>query len=107
MATDVERLVVRLEATQAKFEKQLAKANQTADRSARKIESRFKRMNSGISARFSRLGLQLGAALASGAALRSAQQFIDAATRIDNGLKVAGLSGDELTKVYDKLFASA
>ena len=32
MATDEERLIVRLEATQARFEKQLAAASRSADR---------------------------------------------------------------------------
>ncbi len=107
MAVDVERLIVRLEASQAKFEKQLAKANGTADRRARQIERRFSKMNSAIGSQFSRLGLQLGAAFAGGAAIRGAQQLIDAATRIENALKVAGLSGEELARVYDKLFESA
>src|SRR5690606_33276322 len=35
------------------------------------------------------------------------QQLIDAATRIDNALKVAGLSGQELERVYSRLFESA
>ncbi len=107
MATEVERLIFRLEATQAKFEKQLARANQTADKRARAIEARFAKMNKTISAGATRLGGALGAAFLSGSAVRGAQQLIDAATRIENALKVAGLSGRELTSVYDTLFESA
>ena len=39
--------------------------------------------------------------------LRGIQNFSDAATRIDNALKVAGLSGEELEKVYGRLRDSA
>lgn len=107
MATDVERLIVRLEATQRQFEKQLQAANQTANRRARQIESRFTRMNKHLSAGASRLGAQLAAAFAGAASIRAAQQLIDASVRVENALKVAGLSGAELTRVYDRLFESA
>lgn len=103
MATDTQRLIVSLEAQVTKFERALAKANGVANKQSRAIEKRFDAMNSAVAARFARLG---GIVL-SGAALRGAQQLIDTATRIENALKVAGLSGDELSKVYDRLFASA
>lgn len=103
MATDVERLIVRLEATQSKFEKQLAAANRTANRRATSIERRFTQMNKRIGA-----SLQgIGTALVAGISIRGAQRLIDASTRIENALKVAGLTGDELAGVYDRLFASA
>jgi len=107
MATDAERLLIRLEVTQAKFEKQLAKANGTVNRRARSMERRFDKMNRTIGSGASRLGGRLVAAFASVAALRGAQALVDASTRINNALKVAGLSGAELTNVYDKLFESA
>jgi tape measure domain-containing protein len=47
------------------------------------------------------------AVLAGGAGLAGAQRLVDASTRITNALKVAGLSGTELSGVYDRLFASA
>lgn len=50
MATDVERLIVRLEATQRQFERQMQGANRTAHRHAREIETRFQRMNRNLSA---------------------------------------------------------
>jgi len=70
---------------------------------AKQIESRFAGMNRSINSQFARIG----GAFAGAVSLRGAQQLIDASTRIDNALKVAGLSGDELTRVYDRLFASA
>lgn len=103
MPTETERLLIRLEATQAKFEKQLAGANRTANRRANQIERRFSQMNRRVSASLS----GMLAPLVAGLSLRGAQQLIDAATRIENSLKVAGLSGEELGAVYDRLFASA
>ncbi|HEU4985391.1 MAG TPA: tape measure protein [Nitrososphaera sp.] len=107
MATDLERLVVQLSADVKRYENALNKAMGQTNRQARRIEQRFSKMNSAIGAQFTRLGAVAAGAFASGAALRGAQQLIDAATRIENSLKVAGLSGEELTKVYDSLFASA
>jgi tape measure domain-containing protein len=49
--------------------------------------------------------LAAGAGIGLGAA--GAQKLIDATTRIDNALKVAGLSGRELDSVYKSLYASA
>jgi hypothetical protein len=53
-----------------------------------------------------------GAALAAkafvgGAALKGAQALIDTSTRIDNALKVAGVSGEQLNQVYASLYDSA
>lgn len=107
MATEVETLLLRLEATQAKFEKQMKAAYSSADRNSRRIESRFARMNKSIGGSFNALQGVMVRAFAAAAAARGAQQLIDSATRIENALKVAGLAGTELTKVYDQLFQSA
>jgi hypothetical protein len=45
MATDLERLVVAMEARTREFERQLARANGVANRQARAIETRFQAMN--------------------------------------------------------------
>ena len=91
MPTDVERLVVRLEATQAKFEKQLAAANRTASRRANQIERRFASMNRTIGNGISRAARGWAAALAAGFTVNTVKRLSDAATRIDNALKIAGL----------------
>ena len=107
MATDVERLIVRLEATQRQFERQLAAANATANRRARQIESRFAQMNRKLGQSFAGLGRSLAAGFAAGFTVRELKQLSDAATQIDNALKVAGLSGAELDRVYGRLRDSA
>jgi len=48
VATDLERLVVSLEANISKYEKSLAKAMSGTDKAARGIEDRFKKINPGV-----------------------------------------------------------
>lgn len=103
MATDMQRLIVSLEAQTKKFENALNKANGVANKRARAIESRFALMNKNATAGLARLG----GAFAGAAALRGAQELIDASIRVENALKIAGLSGENLTHVYDELFKSA
>lgn len=55
-AQDLQRLVVSLEANYRKLEKELAKANGVAQKSARKIEKDFEKSNRGIAAGFAALG---------------------------------------------------
>ncbi|MCM2504563.1 tape measure protein [Aureimonas altamirensis] len=106
MASEVERLLVRLEVSQNKFERQMAAISSSADRSARRVESRFASMNKKLQSQFSGLG-GLAGAFAGIASARGAQQLLDAATRITNSLRVAGLEGEALTSVYNQLFESA
>lgn len=103
MARDVESLVVSLSADIKRFERELRRANGVTDKQMRDIERRHKQAADTVSRTMGRLG----GALAGGAALKGAQALIDTATRIENALKVAGVSGAELTTVYDSLFASA
>ncbi|AKR55701.1 putative tail length tape measure protein [Devosia sp. H5989] len=101
--TDVERLVVSLEASVTKFERAMSRASGQADQTARKIETRFTRMKAVTSNALGNVFALAGAGLS----LRAAQQVIDASTRIENSLKATGLAGEDLTKVYDALFRSA
>lgn len=56
MAVEVETLLVRLEATQRKFEKQLKAANDNANKRAGKIERRFFKMNKSLTRSFVNTG---------------------------------------------------
>ncbi|MEX4006945.1 tape measure protein [Neoaquamicrobium sediminum] len=53
------------------------------------------------------IGTSFAKALAIAGGARGIQSLIDSATRIENALKVAGLEGDNLRAVYDRLFQSA
>jgi hypothetical protein len=48
VATDLERMIVRLEASLTQFDRDMKRASGIADRSARQIETRFQRMNKQI-----------------------------------------------------------
>lgn len=110
MATDLERLVVSLDADIKKFEKSLNRAVGTFNDETRKIEKRAKDMNKSVNTSFSELGTGvrgLFAGVAVGAAAREMIRLSDAATRVTNALKVAGLSGNQLETAYQSLYASA
>ncbi|HWM81640.1 MAG TPA: tape measure protein [Pseudolabrys sp.] len=103
MATDLEKLVVQLSADIKGYENALNKAKAATNRQMRSIEKRHRQSVDVVAASMGKIGAALGGA----AALKSAQQLIDTSTRIDNALKVAGVSGQQLTAVYDALYASA
>lgn len=118
MPDDNAKLLIVLEAQSKKLQNQLADATKTIDRFAAQTNRRFDAMNSKNAASFEALNRKvgvslgamqrgIGAAFAGAAALRGAQQLIDASTRIENSLKVAGLAGEELDGVYDALADSA
>lgn len=60
MATDEERLLVRIEAQLRQFEKAMGQATGSADKAARKIETRFKKMESTLSGVGKAFGVGLG-----------------------------------------------
>ncbi|TAZ76557.1 tape measure protein [Rhizobium ruizarguesonis] len=107
MATDGERLVVLLEARISDFEKNLQRANRTANSNFRAIEKSATTMSGRLGAVTRDVGARIAAVFIAGASARGAQTLIDSATRVQNALKVAGLEGKNLKTVYDALFASA
>lgn len=110
MATDLERLVVSLDADIKKFDSSLKKAVATFNGETRKVEKRAKDMQRNVNSSFSDLGKGLAVGAATGgltAGVMAFKQLADGATRTQNALKVAGLSGQELSRVYDDLFEAA
>ncbi len=103
MADDLTRLLVSMEANIKAYEKEMKRGVDVTKKALRDVERRHKQSADVVSRTMGRMG----AALAGGAALKGAQALIDTATRIDNALKVAGVSGEQLSRVYDSLFASA
>ncbi len=107
MATDLERLVVQLSADVKGYQNALNRAQGITNRQARAIESRFASMNKRLTASYSGVAAGAAKAFALIGGAQGFRQLSDSATRIDNSLKVAGLSGEELEGVYQKLFAAA
>ena len=100
---DMQRLIVSLEAQTNKFTKAMQSAAGVANTRSRQIEERFRKTNTSVA---SSLG-GIGRAFVAAVSVQKAQQLIDASTRIENSLKVAGLAGEELTSVYERLKQSA
>lgn len=124
MAIEAERLVINLEARLNKFEADMRKAVGITDTKFRSIERRAAQAQSklgrftiptsqigkaldGASSQFLAFSRTAGGVLAGVLALKGAQGFIDGSIRIQNALKGAGLEGEQLTVVYDQLFAAA
>ncbi|WP_418137237.1 tape measure protein [Agrobacterium sp. El2ro-1b] len=107
MATDLERLVVQLSADVKGYQNALNRAQGITNRQARAIESRFASMNKRLTASYSGVAAGAAKAFALIGGAQGFRQLSDSATKIDNSLKVAGLSGEELEGVYQKLFAAA
>lgn len=107
MATDIERLIVALEARTKAFETALARANSNADKRARSIERRFEAVNKNVTASFSGLGRGLVAGFAGSVLTREFIRLSESATRMNNALKVAGVTGADLDRVYNALADAA
>lgn len=113
--TDVEALLLRIEASATKLEKDMAKNYQVFNRGARRMEAQARTVGTRIGGA---LGTRLTAAFSTGVSrfagvavgALALDKFVDASqvfVRLSNSLKVAGLSGDELTKTYEDLFKVA
>jgi tape measure domain-containing protein len=122
MATEIEALVVRMEANLRGYERGLARANTVTASAMKKIESetadtmrRVERITDKIefggfnsaAAAATRALAPLGGAIAGALSVAGITSFADQFTRVQNALKVAGLSGRELEAVYQDLFAVA
>lgn len=123
-----ERLVVMLEARIADFERKMRQAEkrgtstyQGLSRNSRSATRQMEvdmirstgRINQALAATSAQLG-SFGRALGVGISAAAAAQLVrrytqiaDAATRMQNALRVAGLDGPELSRVYEQLFQSA
>lgn len=106
-ATDLERLVVQLSADIKKYESALNRAQGVTNQRLGAIQKKTDSVTKGIGLSFARAGVAIAAGLATGKAAQEILRLSEAATRIDNSLKVAGLSGAELEKVYQNLQKAA
>lgn len=106
-SNDLERLVVQLSADITRYERALNRANGLTNQRTRAIESRFKSLQSNINGAFGGIEKSAAKALAVIGGARGLQTLSDAGTKIDNALKVAGLSGQALESTYRQLRDSA
>lgn len=91
MATDLERLVVQLSADIKKYENALSRAQGQTTRRFNAIQKQATSSSIAIAASLARTGAKIAAAFVFSSAVRNLTELSDAATRIDNSLKVVGL----------------
>lgn len=113
--TDVEALLLRIEASATKLEKDMAKANLIFDRGAKRMETQAKTLGAKIGGRLGasiadsmtsyvrRTSAVVAAAFSAGKVIEASQSYL----RASNALKVAGLSGEDLRATFERLYAIA
>lgn len=107
MADDIEQLVLTISADVRQMQRALKRLEGDTVKTTKRIENHFSGMGRKIESSLSGFGRGFLGTLAAGFSARGVQQLLDSATRIRNALRVAGLEGEELSRVYDRLFASA
>ena len=107
MATDLERLVVQLSADIKGYENALNRAQGQTSRRLNAIQRQASTSGRSVAASLARSAAQIGAAFVFSGAVRELASLSDAATRVDNSLKVVGVTGAELERVYAALAKSA
>lgn len=101
-----------------RLEGEIGKSNrviqQQYDKLGRDIDGSFNRAFRNASATVDRIGrsasdasMKIARVFAFAASARGSQTLIDTSIKIQNSLKVAGIEGENLEKVYRRLFASA
>jgi tape measure domain-containing protein len=107
MATDVERLMVRIEADITKYERAMSRATGVMDRQTRQMKKKLDEIDQQIGNDLAASAKRFGAVLAGAISVDQIRQAADAFIRVQNALKVAGLAGEDLRTTYEALFASA
>lgn len=106
-ATDLERLVVQLSADLKGYQNSLSKARGITNRQMGQIQRQAASTGKAMTASLVQAGAAIAGAFVFTDVIRGLGSLSEAATRIDNSLKVAGLSGAELEKVYQGLAKAA
>lgn len=106
-ATDLERLVVQLSADLKGYQNSLNKARGITNRQLGQIQKQASSTGKAMTASLVQAGTAAAGAFIFSDVLRGLGSLSEAATRIDNSLKVAGLSGAELERVYEGLSKAA
>lgn len=105
---DIARLVVSMEANLKKYERALSKATGDADKSARRIENRFKQMQQNVESSFDLGGLQTAlGGIGLGLLGTEVVQYADAWTNAGNRLAAAGVPLEEVGGKLSQLNAIA
>jgi len=113
MATDLERMVISLEARTRAFENEMKRARNITDRQMRAIEKRTENMTKRVGKMMSSLGGGLSMArggiggVLAALGVRDLSRFADSFTKAQNALRVTGLEGERLETTFNEIAAIA
>ena len=118
MARDIETLTLQMSADIRRFERQMQRMNDTANKRLTAVEAQARRSQANLSRIMGQAGSDMVSSFRNGigalaptlAAAFSAQQVIqyaDAYTGLQNRLKATGLEGEALKRVEDSLYEAA
>lgn len=118
MARDIETLTLQMSADIRRFERQMQRMNDTANKRLTAVEAQARRSQTNLSRIMGQAGSDMVSSFRNGigalaptlAAAFSAQQVIqyaDAYTGLQNRLKATGLEGEALKRVEDSLYEAA
>lgn len=118
MATEAEALVLRMSADLRRFEKEMARMRQTADKRLTEVERRAMQSDKRLSRVTGQMGRNMVAnfrdglkgmapVLAGAFSTAAVLRYADSYTELQNRLKAAGLEGERLVKVEGALFEAA
>lgn len=102
-----DKVIIELQAKLDQYNANVIKAQNNFERSMSRIQRSAVTAERRIASTSSGIASSLTKAFAVAGGARSFQLLVDSATRVDNALKVAGLSGQELERVYGRLRDSA
>lgn len=103
MATDLQRLIVSLEARTKQFENALNKSVGISNKRASAIESRFARMNSKVTSSFSNTLRNSVSGLAAALGVREIINYADAWTEAGNKIRASATAAGVQTRSLDSL----
>lgn len=95
-ATDLERLVIQLEADLSKLNKNLAEANGLVDNTAAKIERRTAQMKSSVEGAFLSLGAQLAAAFSVASLVRFGEALVQSTAKLSEQAQQLQVSAETM-----------
>lgn len=121
--TDLERLIVSLEASTTKYERAMAKANAATNKSMRQIEDRTRRMGANVDSAFANIGTGfsksaavlsralglLGVAMGGAALINITGQWTDLNSRITNAvgsMEKGSVVMDRLVSIANRTYSS-
>jgi tape measure domain-containing protein len=104
---EIDPVVLQLRADVSQHERELRGSTRTVDKEfgyqearVRRLEQQFKQSSGAIGSTFK----GLAATIAAGFGAREVTNLVDGFTRLQNSLKVAGLEGERLAQVQERLF---